>query len=155
MKNLITIAIISLLFFVACKKQRVFTEVPENDYIAFGHFYGECVGESCVENYRVTASGIWEDQKDAYPDFTKFYNGNYIFKSNNNLAAINSLVNNIPAALLADSNTVIGSPDAGDQGGIYFEINKNGIHKFWLMDRHTIAYDSFRNDIITAIQLAQ
>lgn len=37
-------------------------------------------------------------------------------------------------SLLNTKATVIGRPDAGDWGGLYFELTLNGEPKFWLID---------------------
>jgi hypothetical protein len=157
-KSFLLITCIAIFIFAnsACKKKCIpIPNAPVNNYISFGHFFGLCVGEGCIENFKIDDNGLWEDVLDKYPNGGSFYVGNYVSKPSNQLAAINALVNNIPAALLADSNVVIGKPDAGDWGGVYFEINKNGVHKFWLLDNMPIVYDSFRNNIKEAIKLAQ
>lgn len=32
----------------------------DNGYLIFGHFYGECLGEGCVEIFRLEANGRWK-----------------------------------------------------------------------------------------------
>ena len=45
------------------------------------------------------------------------------------------LRNEFPAELLTTNSTVIGQPDAGDWGGIYFETTHGGEKKYWLIDK--------------------
>jgi hypothetical protein len=156
-KLFIPIAVFSIIVLSACKKNcgSNTTYVPQDNYIKFGHFYGECGGETCMENFIVTDHLLFEDTKDDYPTSTNFYNGNYVIKTNSNIAAINTILNTVPQALLNDNNIVIGQPDAGDWGGDYFEYNKNGIHKFWLLDKQPTAYSNFVRAIDSCIKLAQ
>jgi hypothetical protein len=105
------------------------------DYLIFGHFYGLCQGETCIEIFRLEKSQLSEDTKDKYPSSTNFYEGLYVVLSNEKFLAIVDLFDFFPADLLSESNTVLGTPDAADGGGLYIEYSKNGVRKFWLIDQ--------------------
>jgi len=122
-----------VLLFSSCKKETM--DLAENDYLVFGHFYGECMGEGCVEIFRIESDKLLEDTKDTYPGSIDFYKANYKSLSVEDFQNTQDLVSYFPNDLLTEKNTVIGQPDAGDWGGIYIEYNYKGIHKFWLIDK--------------------
>ena len=51
--------------------------VTDEEYIVFGHFYGYCVGEGCIEMYKIEDSRVYEDTKDQYPGRDDFYQGHF------------------------------------------------------------------------------
>jgi hypothetical protein len=125
----------TLLIATACQTQDIKQESMSSDYIIFGHFYGECIGEQCVEIYKLTDNAIYEDTKDEYPSRDKAYNGNFELLENSVFEKVKDLRKEIPADLLTSTSTVIGQPDAGDWGGIYFEITDAGERRYWLIDK--------------------
>ena len=118
---------------ISCKKDNV--KLSNYDYIIFGHFYGECGGEGCVEIFRLEEGKLFEDDKDKYPNSNDFYVGNYVQLSDQKFINAKDLINSFPPDLLNETSTVIGQPDGGDWGGLYVEYNFNGIRKFWLLDQ--------------------
>lgn len=52
--------------------------LSDSDYIIFGHFYGECGGETCIEIFRLEKDKLFEDINDNYPNSQNFYDGNYV-----------------------------------------------------------------------------
>lgn len=44
--------------FFSCKKDTI--AQSNLDYIIFGHFYGECSGERCIENFKLEKDKIFE-----------------------------------------------------------------------------------------------
>ena len=108
--------------------------LSDSDYIIFGHFYGECGGETCIEIFRLEKDKLFEDINDNYPNSQNFYDGNYVQLSHQKFIETQDLMDNFPPGLLAETNHVIGQPDETDGGGIYLEYNVNGIRKFWLLD---------------------
>lgn len=129
------IKILILLMAPACQTAYHELETASPDHIIFGHFYGECAGEQCVEIYKLTANSLYEDIKDEYPSFHKAYDGSFLLLDDSLFEKVNGLRNEIPIGLLKVNPTVIGQPDAGDWGGIYFEIINDGERKYWLIDR--------------------
>jgi hypothetical protein len=107
-----------------------------DDFIVFGHFYGECGGEGCVEIFKLTGTKLYEDTLDHYPGSNDFYSGEFVTHlSQDKFEAVKDLENFIPDQLYQETDVVIGQPDAGDWGGIYFEISEDGVHRFWLLDQ--------------------
>lgn len=124
------------LLFSACKKDGTDPIVlSDGDYLMFGHFYGMCSGESCVEIFRLEQNRLLEDTKDLYPNNTNAYNGDYVALSASQFAAVQDLTSYFPNDLWAVSNRVIGQPDAGDWGGLYVEYSLNGVRQWWLIDK--------------------
>lgn len=109
--------------------------LSKSGYIIFGHFYGECSGERCVEIFRLEQERLFEDTKDEYPNGGAFYEGNYVQLSQQKFESTKDLIGAFPTDLLYEKNTVLGQPDAGDWGGLYIEYNFNGVRKFWLVDQ--------------------
>ena len=130
----ISLFIITFLLGNSCAKQN---EQPEDEisYILFGHFYGFCLGEQCIEIFKLTDSALFEDQKDEYPSRENFYQGDYIELDNEKFELVKSLKDNIPFELTQEKNHVIGSPDVTDGGGVYFAIANERGTKFWLIDQ--------------------
>ncbi len=120
---------------LACKKTFVTNKTISNsEYVIFGHFYGECLGEKCIEIYKLGKSQLFEDIKDSYPSYSNFYSGSYNLLSQNKFDASKDIMDYFPQDLLNEPNNVIGQPDAGDWGGLYIEYNFNGVRKLWLID---------------------
>lgn len=124
------------LLFSACKKDGTDPIVlSDGDYLMFGHFYGMCGGEACVEIFRLEDNRLLEDTKDLYPNNTNAYVGDYVALSASQFTAVQDLTSYFPNDLWAVSNRVIGQPDAGDWGGIYVEYSLNGLRQWWLIDK--------------------
>lgn len=145
-----------ILAFISCDK----TDPPidpvfKTDYIVFGHFFGECGGEQCVEIFQLNDETLKEDSKDMYPSSTEFNELEFTIDHSSKRSDVASLLVNFPIQLLDETETVFGSPDAGDWGGIYLEYKTEEVHKFWLIDY--IDNDlsdylkDYKNEIIEAI----
>ena len=133
LKKLFLFTILAILI-VSCEKQ---DESPEQtpQYILFGHFYGFCIGEQCVEIYKLTDSNLFEDDLDQYPSRENPYDGNFNKLENSKYQLVKSLAENIPPELLLETDTVIGMPDASDGGGVYFALKNDAGTRFWLIDQ--------------------
>ena len=90
MKKLLLILLCLPIIFTSCKKEEV--EISNNEYLIFGHFYGECIGEECVETFKLTDEKLYEDLNDNYSGTEPFnfvilgdvfqYSNNYWFNIN-------------------------------------------------------------------------
>lgn len=145
-----------MLVIAACDRRHV---VPKSDNcLVFGHFFGMCEGETCIEIFRLEKSRVLEDIKDQYPSSTKFYNGTYVARSSLDFEKCKDLTEAFPKELL-DDTTVIGQPDAGDWGGLYLEYAFDGQHKFWLLDLNKsnvpAKYHAFIDKVVEKIALLQ
>lgn len=126
--------IIGLFIFVSCE-DKVTIMSNNTDYILFGHFAGFCVGEQCIQIYKLTDTDLFEDTMDQYPNSQAPYDGDYTRLSDERFQMVKSLVNQVPEQLLTSQDTIIGSPDAADGGGVYFAINNGAETRFWLIDQ--------------------
>jgi hypothetical protein len=142
--------LLGMLFIASCKKEE---EPQKNEnYLIFGHFYGECIGETCIEIYCLEDSRLLEDQNDNYPSSQNFYVADFTALPNNDFLEVNDLMTFFPDTLLLIDDTVIGMPDAGDWGGFYVEYNFNGIRKFWLIDRVGSSIPASLHPFITEVE---
>ena len=132
-RNILSMICLTIFLLTSCKKDEV--ELSDSDYIVFGHFYGECLGEQCVKIFRLEKDKPFEDTKKQYPNRFNFYEGDYVQLSQQKFNDTKDLTNYFPTDLLNESDTVIGQPDAGDWGGLYVEYNVDGVRKFWLLDQ--------------------
>jgi hypothetical protein len=133
MKQRIFTFCLLIIITASCRKDK--DKLSSFDYLIFGHFYGECFGEQCIEIFKLEQNQLLEDTTDIYPNSTSFYNGKYKLLSQQKFDSARDLVNFFPAELLTEPDTVIGQPDAGDWGGLYIEYSDNGKRKFWLLDQ--------------------
>lgn len=134
------LSLIVLLFTAACSSDDGVLNGESNptsidDYIIFGHFYGFCAGEECVEIFKLTPTSLSEDKKDGYPNWKEGYEGNFEKLDIKKFEAVNGLITGVPEALLAVQDTVLGCPDCTDGGGIYFEYKNGSDQRYWLIDQ--------------------
>lgn len=103
------------------------TSPAEDSYLVFGHFYGECIGEVCVEIFKIENNTLYEDTLDNYPTYNKLpHNTSYMQLPNDKYEKVEHLLTSIPRKLFSENALVIGQPDAGDWGGLYLETNLAG-----------------------------
>lgn len=135
----------AILFQASCKKSNI--GLSSENYIVFGEFFGECEGATCVDIYRLEQDKLFEDIKDTYPSFNQYYSGVYKVLSKAEFDSTKDLMDYFPEALLSETDTVIGMPDAGDWGGIYIEYNYGTTRRFWILDLNKdnvpVAYHEF------------
>lgn len=136
--------------FIACDKE---DENMQYDAFIFGHFFGECFGESCVEIYKIEGEQLFEDTNDQYPSI----NGNtynWVQREDVDVQFIQDILVDIPDNLYDESDQIIGMPDAGDWGGIYVKVINEGETKFWLIDHFNENIPEYLIDFTTSIKLA-
>jgi len=134
MKKYILIIIIFSIGFTQCKKDKSLYEI-EPDYILFGHFYGMCLGEECIEIFKLNEYGLFEDINDNYPGSESIYVGKYVKLNDSIFNLVKNIEKNIPEQIFNEPNGKVGIPDYGDGGGAYFGYSKNGKTQFWLIDQ--------------------
>lgn len=117
---------------MACKSDPPVDKGGES--LIFGHFYGECGGEHCIDMYRLQDGKLEEDSLDIYPIAAHPYEGAYGLRSDSAYAYAQVLLEEFPQALLAINDTIIGQPDYADGGGIYLEYKNPFQHRYWLID---------------------
>lgn len=104
----------------------------DDDYLIFGHFYGECIGEGCIETFKLTSNALYEDTVDSYAGSAPF---NFEQLENDRFEAVKDLIDFFPSQLISENNDVLGCPDCADGGGIFIEYSKNEIIKSWRIDQ--------------------
>lgn len=124
--------LLGLLLLSACSG-----EDDNNDAFIIGTFFGECLGETCVEVFQVSEEFIFEDRSDLYP--SGIDDGRQFEKVDGNAKMFFDQINNaIPASLLNMKDEVFGCPDCADQGGIYLKLIKdNNEDGYWIFDNDT------------------
>ncbi|MCF8277598.1 MAG: hypothetical protein K9J17_12765 [Flavobacteriales bacterium] len=151
-KKLVLISSIALIS--SCKKEEDCLQLTGDDYLIFGHFFGECGGESCVETYKLTDAQLFEDQTDDYNAVLPFV---FVELDNSTFLEVNDLMDYFPAELLAISDSTFGCPDCADQGGLLVEYYHEGqLHK-WRLDRaqspETAFLQSFADKVVEKIAI--
>jgi hypothetical protein len=131
-----------LLILSACQQDQttldqeaLLRELSAEQYIIFGHYYGMCIGESCIEEFKITPNNLFENIHDVYPvgaDAVK----EYVLLSDELFEKVKNLKTKVPAELLTSSETVIGIPDGADWGGLYFEISTADFKGHWYIDKN-------------------
>ena len=149
MKKPLLLLIILLLFLNGCDKND--NKNPNQNYLVFGHYYGMCGGESCVEIFKINNENLWEDLNDAYPSPTNYYVGDFHTLDNNLFNQVSDLLTFFPSDLLNEKAIVIGMPDYADGGGLYIEYNYFGEHKFWLIDQITTNVPDYLHNFIDIV----
>jgi hypothetical protein len=133
-RKILIITCWTIFLLTSCKKGSN-SELLKPDYLIFGHFYGECTGERCIEIFKLEQDKLFEDNRDQYPGSNDFYSGKFVQLSQQEFTITNDLINYFPRDLLDEKGAVIGQPDAGDWGGLYIEYKFLGVRKFWLLDQ--------------------
>ena len=110
-------------------------EPKVTDHLVFGHFYGLCWGEQCVEIFKLQDGVLYEDQNDFYPGSEAPYVADYVALSGEIYEKVKDLIDDFPSELFDEAKNVLGTPDAGDWGGLYVEYNFDGVEGFWLLDQ--------------------
>lgn len=126
----------------------------DNNYLIFGHYYGFCQGETCIETYKLTSSSLYEDLAD---DYSKSLPFQFMELSNNQFLKVDDLMDYFPDDLRSQSDTTFGCPDCVDQGGLYIELVENGVSQKWRVDndkfRVQVYLHAFMDSIHSRIEL--
>lgn len=132
MKKILLVLLVSgILFSCWKKKDDDNITINDNDYLVFGHFYGECMGEECVETFKLTSSKLYEDILDDYSG----QNLEFVELTNELFLQVNDLETFFPEQLLDETESVIGCPDCADGGGLYVLYSDNGNLRSWRIDK--------------------
>jgi hypothetical protein len=139
-------------FLISCDKNEKGCSDVSDELVIFGHFYGKCVGEGCVEIFKLEEDGLYEDKNDIYPNGQTAYEGSYIQLSKEKFELVKDLGSFFPDQLFDEAETVIGMPDFGDWGGIYIEIDRPGKgRRFWLLDQSDNNMPAIYNEFVDVI----
>ncbi len=123
-----------IIFFIStsCNKTEE-VDVNKFDYLIFGHFYGECEGESCIETYMLTDTKLFEDKRDNY--FLDNAQLDFVQLDQDKYESVKDLPEYLPTALLVEGEEVFGCPDCGDWGGLFVQYSKDNVVKSWRIDQ--------------------
>ena len=108
MKKYISIMVSLTVFMLTSCEKDDNLELSTSDYIIFGHFYGKCVGEQCIEIFRLENEKLFEDTKDQYPNSGEFYGGIWVQLSQQKFNDTKNLTKYFPTDLLKETETIIG-----------------------------------------------
>ena len=118
------------LLFSGCKKGDNSVHISKMDYIIFGHFYGECLGEGCIETFKLTDVKLYEDTLDTYNG----ENLEFVELSSEKFEQVKDIIDYFPTKLLYEKDTRFGCPDCRDQGGVFIQYSENGTIQSWRID---------------------
>lgn len=118
--------------FTSCNNPRTVEDTNDRNYLIFGHFYGRCVGENCVETFKLTDKYLFEDTIDDYAG----ENLKFVVLENEHFERVKDLAPLFPDLLLQEKETVIGCPDCADGGGLFIELARNGKVHRWRIDQN-------------------
>ena len=146
MKTIQLFALTMMIFFISACDNEI--KLSENDYLIFGHFYGECLGENCVETFKLTNDKLFEDGTDNY-----FGNGtfNFVELANGKFEQTKDLTDYFPMQLLTETETTFGCPDCADQGGIFIQYCKNGVIKSWRIDQSKTNVPTYLHNFVDKV----
>ncbi len=123
-------------------------EAVGNDTLIFGSFYGHCQGETCIETFKLADGKLYEDTEDDYQhqsfDFQQLSDDKY--------KQVKTLLNEVPAELLAHKTGRIGCPDCADGGGVYIAVTDNGKLKSWQIDNNLDNVPSGLHTFVKSVQ---
>ena len=106
-----------------------------SDYLIFGHFYGFCIGDQCVQIYKLDDKKLYEDSNKNYPRHDAMYEGAYVALDPTIYSEVKDLEDFFPLELLQETDTIIGCPDCADGGGLYVAIKNDSVQRYWLIDQ--------------------
>lgn len=129
MRNFVFVLVIGLIF-SSCSSDDD-ANLTDMDYLIFGHFYGMCGGEECVEIFKLIDDRLYEDSLDDYSatDFKFYQLGQDLFDQ------IKDLRDDFPKQLLLEDETIFGCPDCADGGGLHIQLFKDGKLYTWKIDQ--------------------
>jgi hypothetical protein len=133
------IVLLAVFFLSSCKKEQT-TTINDKDALVFGHFFGMCQGETCIETFMLTSDKLYEDENDQYNWWEPFH---FIELGNDKFELVKDLRNYFPQELLNDTNSIFGCPDCADQGGLLVMLSQNGDVKTWRIDQSKVAVPQY------------
>ena len=105
--------------------------LTDTSYLVFGHFYGECIGEGCVETFKLTKTALFEDTVDDYSGQEL----NFVPLETNKFEQVKDLMDFFPSRLFMEKDNIFGCPDCADGGGLFIQFSQNGKVKSWRIDQ--------------------
>jgi len=122
-------------------------ELSGGTFLVFGHFFGECQGERCVETFKLTGENLYEDTIDDYSAASL----NFVALDETLFNQVKDLSEFIPAELLETEGSTIGCPDCADGGGLHIEYTQNSKTTKWRIDQNKANVPSYLHDFIDKV----
>mgnify|MGYP000353067953 CR=1 FL=1 len=138
---------LAILFISSCNKDNEI-ELNQTDFLIFGHFYGECIGEECVETFKLTNKKLFEDSNDNYSG-TGF---NFIELGNDQFEQVNDLTDYFPNQLLCSTENNFGCPDCADHGGLFIQYSENGNVQSWRIDQSQSSVPDYLHEFMDQVK---
>lgn len=148
---LLCVVLASLSFLFGCKKDIPVKEIS-TEYIVFGHAYGFCHGEQCIEIFKLEEHRVLEDTNDFYPDRVNFYASNFVALDDAAFNKVRDLREAFPMELLNEKESILGCPDCADQGGYYIEYKSLNEHRFWIIDTSKDQIPSYLHPFVDLVR---
>jgi len=136
---------LTILLISSCSKDEI--KLNQDNFLIFGHFHGECIGEKCVETFKLTNEKLFEDTVDSYSK-TSF---NFIEIGSDKFEEVQDLADYFPTELLSETESTIGCPDCLDQGGIFIQYSKNGNVQSWKIDQLKNAVPDYLHEFMAKV----
>ncbi len=137
------------LFFIlsSCSKESEAIATVNNDALVFGHFYGMCMGETCVETFMLSDTKLFEDTLDDYTGQQR----QFVELSKAKFDLAKDLLDVLPADLLNTNGQTFGCPDCADGGGLFIQHSINGITKTWLIDQNKAQVPTYLHSFMDSV----
>ena len=120
-----------LLITTGCSNEDDGLLLSEKNFLIFGHFYGLCGGETCIETYKLTNTTLYEDTIDDYAGRER----NFVALDNSTFLLVKDLADQFPTQLLGVTEEFIGCPDCADGGGIFIQYVRGEEVRTWRIDQ--------------------
>lgn len=117
------------------------------DYLIFGHYYGMCASEDCVEIFKLTDTKLYEDTNDNY----SLENLKFREVDQATFEKVKDLLTALPEELFTDDTTTFGCPDCADGGGLYIQRSVNGTVCTWNIDQIKENVPEYLHDFIDEV----
>ncbi len=134
MRNIAILLFSTLLVVASCADKENLPSVDE-DYLAFGTYYGECFG-NCTQFYLIEDGEIYADDIEIGVPGELVFQSEPLAPDKYDIAV--ELVSGFPSDLLASDKRTYGCPDCADQGGIMLETRVDGEVTRWHIDTQDV-----------------
>ena len=137
-----------LSFFSSEKEDQLVLQT--GDHLIFGSFAGECIGDQCVELFKLSDTGLFETDDDRFPLLPPF-GGVFTAMSSDLFEDTKVLLEAFPTELLEREEESFGCPDCVDHGGIYLKYKDEEVYHVWILDTDIEALPAFLQDYTTLV----
>jgi hypothetical protein len=123
----------------------------DSSVLIFGHFYGECIGENCIETFKLTDSALYEDTLDQYAGSPPFA---FVPMSSELFLQVQDLRDSFPGQLWDETEPILGCPDCADQGGLFIQYENEGETRSWRIDQEQSAVPEYLHAFMDQVNLS-